>query len=129
GDKAVRFQPVRDPCRLISVRGGILGDGLSRCVLQRVLVSCQELFQILGIVLIHMRSKVIVDPASVTAYFIAKPLVLADQSLADEIVFNIKSPAVSDCHGIGAGGYVNRIRSLLEQTPCIHLLEGLDSSV
>src|SRR6266436_6418828 len=38
GDKAVRFQPVRDPCRLISVRSGVLGDRLSGCVLQRVLV-------------------------------------------------------------------------------------------
>ena len=63
------------------------------------------------------------------AYFVAQALVFADQFLADEIVFNVKAPTVSDCHGVGTGGYVNRIRSLPEQTPCIHLLERLDSSI
>src|ERR1700687_354806 len=38
GDKAVRFQPVRDPGRLVAIWSGILDDSLSGHMLQRVLV-------------------------------------------------------------------------------------------
>src|SRR5260370_28771271 len=76
-----------------------------------------------------MGSKVIVDPTSVTTYFVAKALVLADQSLADEIVFNIKASTVSDGHGIGTGGYVKPITSFLEETPRIYFVDGRDRTL
>ena len=76
-----------------------------------------------------MRNKIIVDPASVAAYLVVQALVFPDQCLADGVVFNINAPTVSYCHGVGTGGYVNRIRSLPEQTPSVHLLERLDRSI
>src|SRR5208282_6575817 len=50
GDKTVNFQPVRNPGRLIAIRGRILSYRFPCYPLQRVLVERQELFEVFWIV-------------------------------------------------------------------------------
>src|SRR5579864_3250819 len=128
-DKAMGLQPVRDPRRLVAIRGRIFSNGFAGYLLQGILVEREELLEVFWIVGFHMGRKIVVNPATVASDFITEASVFADQILADGIVLGVKALFVAHFARIGPGRDVNRVWSLLQQGPRTHLLQRLDCGI
>src|SRR5581483_678866 len=71
GDKAVLFEPLRDPRWLIAHGSGVLKYLLTTDMLESSLVHRQQRFHICGVVGLNVGSEVVVDPSTVTSDLIA----------------------------------------------------------
>ena len=61
--------------------------------------------------------------------FFAEADVLMDEVLAGGVVQDVEAFVVADRVGVRSGGDVDRIRSLLQNLPGIHFLEGFDGGI
>src|SRR6185369_14651342 len=92
-------------------------------------VPLQILFEIFRIAVVYVEGEVVVYPSTVATDGETQFFVLANHILADGIVVDVETSLVAELHSIRTGCDVDRVWTLLEDSPVFHLLQRLDGGV